>query len=148
MRFCLFAVSCILMLFLKTDKRPYHYWKFFISFGIIPSIFGHLTLPYLAKSNESCHVHSCLQHRQPYSTPNTLHLRHITSTIDDVHHSLTTNRTFLWFPRHIDYSWSFVYHFVSLPHSSGSPHPMTGSNIYSIYFGPSISSTIDLQRIT
>ena len=29
MRFCLFAVSCILMPFLKTDKRPYHYWKFF-----------------------------------------------------------------------------------------------------------------------
>ena len=27
MRFCLFAVSCILMPFLKTDKRPYHHWK-------------------------------------------------------------------------------------------------------------------------
>ena len=29
MRFYLFAVSVILMPFLKTDKRPYHYWKFF-----------------------------------------------------------------------------------------------------------------------
>ena len=29
MRFCLFAISCILMPFLKTDKRPYHYWKLF-----------------------------------------------------------------------------------------------------------------------
>ena len=27
MHFCLFAVSCILMLLPKTDKRPYHHWK-------------------------------------------------------------------------------------------------------------------------
>ena len=29
MRFCLFAVSCILMPFLKTNKRPYPHWKLF-----------------------------------------------------------------------------------------------------------------------
>ena len=61
-----------------------------------------------------------------------IHLRHIASTIDDVHHSLTTNRAFLWFPRHIDYSWSFVYHFVSPPPLLRVTPSYNRDNIYSI----------------
>ena len=72
------------MLFLKTDKRPYHYWKFFISFGIIPSIFGHLTLPYLSKSKSS---RSSLKNSSPchFSSRYALYLHHIVRTIDDDH---------------------------------------------------------------
>ena len=39
-----------------------------------------------------------------------LHLRHIASTIENVHHLLSTNRTFLRFPHHIGNSWSSVFH--------------------------------------
>lgn len=50
-------------------------------------------------------------------------IRHIASTIDDVHHALTTYWAFLWFPLHINYSWSLIYHFAfsfTLPFTSSA----------------------------